>query len=1131
MADIYKIITFNVGSSSTLGGLTSILNIEKPHIVMLQEVTLTSEQLTLHVSKFGYSAETNIDINNQTALGTGFVWKSNLPVSDVYNVIECRGQTLKLGVYNFLNIYAPSGSNHKQSRRIFFGQDVFRLVRGLDKKPPIIAGDFNCVLSDKDTERNFIDKKCPALKDLVHDFSYSDPYRLLNPDGKDFTFCRPNCAASRLDRFYLPPHLAGKVESVSHHASLSDHKYAVMLIVLPDLSKQPDPPISKSPYWKLNTSILKDEDFLQNFSRFYEKLQVKIDNYENIACWWDFCAKPAIKKFCMGVSTHLANIRRDTKRYLFSYLNVVMKQGDWQEVTRIRQQIKTILLQESMGFVVRSRFKENSEAEVASLFHTNREKKNSSKNNLDSLTIEGQVTSNKDTIEEKVIKYFGALLNGHHDNNLVDTGQPFVPDNSCLPDFLSGLGKLSQESKTKLAQDLSFSDVEHIIKHECDNNKSPGLDGLPYELYKATWEIIGQDFVKVLQVELANFQLIDSDRQGATRLASKVDGVPTVTELRPITLLNCDYKILSKCFVRRLTPMMCEIILSGQLCSNGSKNILFGISNIMSSIDYVNMHKVSAYLASYDMYKAYDRVMLSYLVKVLEAMNFPERFVKWILMLHEGATTRFILNFLTNPIQVLFSIRQGDPLKMILYIIYIEPLLMMIKRMTRGLNVSFVSQRDDDFCDDVNFVGEKLSDLLIIDEIFCNFETVSGAILSRTEKSKVMGLGAWQGKQDWPLPWMKVVPMIKMFGFQVTPVYKQTIKQSWETCYSGFNSTIMSWSSRQLNTMIQRVEVLRLFATSKLWYKASALPLPSSFSKKFESLMGRFLWAGKLERLQIDELKNSRSSGGLGLPCVWSKANALFLRQTCRLLLDSSSKQYGHVRYWLGLHLGEYFPEMSSGPHAEFISPYFQHMRLLLTEGLVLGDISAGTLGRVTAKELYDSFTSSLPPPKVVFKYEVDWQLVWERLDYSVLDPLGREFIFMIVHNIVPTRERLYMKMHMVDSPNCVLCNVREDITHMFTECIMVREAWGWARQRMLSLLPDDCAATSNFEFLHLMFLKDVMDKEVVWLLGMVLEFIWEEKLTRKKIVKLEHLVGNIKMKYKSNQFSRKPSLGHILSI
>ena len=69
-----------------------------------------------------------------------------------------------------------------------------------------------------------------------------------------------------------------------------------------------------------------------------------------------------------------------------------------------------------------------------------------------------------------------------------------------LSHFLSGLGELSQESKTKLAEDLAFSDVEYIVQHECDNNKSPGLDGLPYELYKVTWEIIGQDFAKFLQV-------------------------------------------------------------------------------------------------------------------------------------------------------------------------------------------------------------------------------------------------------------------------------------------------------------------------------------------------------------------------------------------------------------------------------------------------------------------------------------------------------------------------------------------------------------------------------------------------------------------------------------------------------
>ena len=81
-------------------------------------------------------------------------------------------------------------------------------------------------------------------------------------------------------------------------------------------------------------------------------------------------------------------------------------------------------MHETIGFVVRSRFKENSESEMASLFHVNRENKNFGKNNLDSLKIEEQVTNIKINVEAKVLKYFGAH-HGHHDKNLQDTGQPF----------------------------------------------------------------------------------------------------------------------------------------------------------------------------------------------------------------------------------------------------------------------------------------------------------------------------------------------------------------------------------------------------------------------------------------------------------------------------------------------------------------------------------------------------------------------------------------------------------------------------------------------------------------------------------------------------------------------------------
>ena len=451
---------------------------------------------------------------------------------------------------------------------------------------------------------------------------------------------------------------------------------------------------------------------------------------------------------------------------------------------------------------------------------------------------------------------------------------------------------------------------------------------------------------------------------------------------------------------------------------------------------------------------------------------------------------------------------------------------MMIRKMTRGLTISSVQQRNEDYCDDVNFVGEKISDLIIIDEVFSNFESFSGAILSRSQKSKVMGLGPWKGRLDWPLKWLKVVPMIKIFGFQVTPSYKQTLELSWDACLTGFRKIIMSWKTRELSSLLQRVEVLRIFATSMIWYKASALPLPAKFAKRFEALMGSFLWMGRLERLQIDEVKNSLSSGGLGLPCVSSKSDSLFLKQTCRLLLNSESLQYSHVKYWLGLHLRDFFPDMDAGPHAEIVSLYFQHMRMLLVEGLVIGDLRVGNLGHVTAKALYQEYTSSFPPPKIVFKFNIDWPLVWKRLQYLVLEPVGRDVLFSIINNIIPNRDRLFTKMHMVNSPNCMLCGVRETNFHIFTECVMVREAWGWVRMRLLGLLSPESARCSNFEMISLVFEENVMDIEAVWLLSSYLEFVWMEKFKRKKQVKIEHIIGHLRLRYRANQVSKKPTLG-----
>ena len=168
------------------------------------------------------------------------------------------------------------------------------------------------------------------------------------------------------------------------------------------------------------------------------------------------------------------------------------------------------------------------------------------------------------------------------------------------------------------------------------------------------------------------------------------------------------------------------------------------------------------------MFKAYDRVNLKYLGKVLLAMNFPSTFVDWILMLHRGAKTRLILDSLTDAIEVLFSVRQGDPLSMLLYIIYIEPLLLMLEKRLKGFplesplqlgpsSISFEGAREksEGFVDDTEAVITNDKELLIVDEILREFEQMSGAIVNRSKKCKIMGLGGWKSRTEWPLDYFE----------------------------------------------------------------------------------------------------------------------------------------------------------------------------------------------------------------------------------------------------------------------------------------------------------------------------------------------------------------------------------------
>jgi hypothetical protein len=137
--------------------------------------------------------------------------------------------------------------------------------------------------------------------------------------------------------------------------------------------------------------------------------------------------------------------------------------------------------------------------------------------------------------------------------------------------------------------------------------------------------------------------------------------------------------------VARLLPVLPSVLQSTQLCSVRGRSIFDGPATVLSAAEYLLRHKRPGYLHSLDFFHAYDRVSLPWVDSVLKAMGFGNTFRGWMATLHRGASAAFLLQKISPFMLIIFSIRQGDPLAALLFIIYIEPFLVRLMAELHGL--------------------------------------------------------------------------------------------------------------------------------------------------------------------------------------------------------------------------------------------------------------------------------------------------------------------------------------------------------------------------------------------------------------------------------------------------------------
>ena len=302
-------------------------------------------------------------------------------------------------------------------------------------------------------------------------------------------------------------------------------------------------------------------------------------------------------------------------------------------------------------------------------------------------------------------------------------------------------------------------------------------------------------------------------------------------------------------------------------------------------------------------------------------------------------------------------------------------------------------------------------------------------------------------------------------------------------------------------------------------------------ARKFETLLGKFIWgSGWLLRVALEEVKLKPEKGGLNLACVSRMCSSLLTSQFLRLLRSSDEKSFAHVAYWIGDTLADLVPGIENGPHPVNIPDYFAIIESSIVLGRIDDIITPGSWKLVTNKMLYQNAAKSLPVPKVEYEAGLSFRRIWLLLNSPVLSSFTRDVPYLLIHNKLPVKERLF-RIGMKNDPYCDGCPGAQmaDTEHFFCSCFKVIEAWVWLKQKLDSVLG---VSIPSEKLINLQFPSSSYDTELVWLICNYTTKVWNDIFVNgESHINSEELFGFLKFKFKQDQQGSRIPMRQILEV
>jgi hypothetical protein len=180
---------------------------------------------------------------------------------------------------------------------------------------------------------------------------------------------------------------------------------------------------------------------------------------------------------------------------------------------------------------------------------------------------------------------------------------------------------------------------------------------------------------------------------GVITLLPKTSDANKIQQFRPICLLRCIYKLITKVLTLRLDPYASKLFSVNQNAFIKGRNIMDGILSLHELMHHNHIKKKCGVIMKLDFEKAYDKVNWDFLLECHKIRGFSETWCGWVQqIMHNGTVCVKINNEIGPYFQSAKGVRQGDPFSPTLFNMVAESLTKMIICARRnGLITGFAS--------------------------------------------------------------------------------------------------------------------------------------------------------------------------------------------------------------------------------------------------------------------------------------------------------------------------------------------------------------------------------------------------------------------------------------------------------